>query len=67
MTTKMDRENILYTAEHRGEKRGMKLGMEQGMEKGAKKAAVTIANRLREQGVPEEIISQATNLTLNEI
>ena len=59
MTTKMDRENILYTAEHRGEKRGMKLG--------AKKAAVTIANRLREQGVPEEIISQATNLTLNEI
>lgn len=59
MTTRMDRENILYTAEQRGERRGMK--------KGVKKATVTIANRLREKGVPEEIIRQATSLTPNDI
>lgn len=63
MTTKMDWENILYTAELRGTEKGMKKGMEKGMEKGAREALVTTARRMiRELGYTTAQAAEATGL-----
>ena len=59
MTTKMDMENILYTAEKRGEKRGEA----RGEAKGAAKALVTTARRMvYELGYTVSQAAEATGL-----
>ena len=67
MTTKMDWENILYTAELRGTERGMEKGMkkgiEEGIEKGAREALVATARRMVQQlGYTTEQAAEATGL-----
>ena len=63
MTTKMDWENILYTAELRGTERGMKKGIEKGIEKGAREALVATARRMvRQLGYTTEQAAEATGL-----
>ena len=71
MTTKMDWENILYTAELRGTERGMekgikkgiKKGIEEGIEKGAREALVATARRMVQQlGYTTEQAAEATGL-----
>jgi len=70
MTTKKDWENILYTAEIRGEKKGMERGMKKGMEKGMEKgrqALILTARRLVNQmGLSVEQASEATGLSPTE-
>jgi flagellar biosynthesis/type III secretory pathway protein FliH len=70
MTTKMDRENILYTAELRGREKGEKIGMEiglekgleKGMEKGKHEALVQVAKRLLELGETIQFATEVTGL-----
>ena len=74
MTTKMDRENILYTAELRGKEKGEKIGMEiglekglekgmeKGMEKGKHEALVQVAKRLLELGETIQFATEVTGL-----
>ena len=75
MTTKRDYENILYTAELRGEKRGVKkgieegieIGVEKGIEKGIEKEARRIASEMKEEGVSEAIICRLSKLSPEEV
>ena len=66
MTTKMDWENILYTAEQRGTERGMKKGMEKGMKKGIEKGTrdtlVKTARRMIELGCSIQLAAEATGI-----
>ena len=66
MTTKMDWENILYTAELRGTERGMekgmKKGMEKGIEKGAQDALIKTARRMVELGCSIQLATEATGI-----
>ena len=63
MTTKRDRENILYTAELRGEKRGMEKGISDGQEKEKRR----IAAEMKKLGLADPVICQATDLSLEEV
>ena len=71
MTTKRDRENILYTAELRGEKRGMAKGLVEGMEKGISDGQEIekrrIATEMKKLGLADPVICQATDLSLEEV
>ena len=63
MTTEMDRENILYTAEHRGEIRGEK----RGEKKGRAKARLQDAQSFLKEGIPLGTIIRAMSLTEDEV
>ena len=62
MTTKMDWENILYTAELRGTERGLKKGMEKGMEKGLEKGIKKGIKKGMEKGAREALVSTAQRM-----
>ena len=64
MTTKMDWENILYTAEMEGEERGRAEGRAEGREIGTRQALVETARRMVEQlGYLPEQAAEATGLS----
>ena len=67
MTTRMDMENILYTAELRGEERGIEIGeqrgLQRGMQQGSTQALVATARRMVGQlGYTPGQASEATGL-----
>jgi len=71
MTTKRDWENILYTAELRGEEKGYKAGevkgMEDGIKKGERTALIRVAKKMVVSGVfSVEQASKLTGLAPNE-
>ena len=65
MTTKRDWENILYTAELRGEEKGYKAGevkgMEDGIKKGERTALIRVAKKMVVSG--DFSVEQASKLT----
>ncbi len=63
MTTKRDYENILYTAELRGEKRGVEKGIEIGIEKEVRR----MASEMKEEGVSMAIICRVSKLSPEEV
>ena len=80
MTTAMDRENILYSAEHRGElrgeqrgikigeQRGIKIGEQRGVQKGIKKGEEQTTLRFMETfGITPEQAAECTGLSVSEL
>ena len=76
MTTAMDRENILYSAEHRGElrgeQRGIKIGEQRGIkigeQQGIKKGEVQTVLRFMEKfGITPEQAAECTGLSVSEL
>lgn len=61
MTTAMDRENLLYSAEHRGEKRGIAIGEKNAKERFALKLL------LGSSGMTIEQVSEYTELSVAEL
>jgi len=62
-----DLNNVIETAESKGEKRGEARGEKRGIAKGEIKKAKEIARSLLEEGLPIELIMKATKLSKAEI
>ena len=66
-----DFDNIINTAAEEahaaGKAEGLKQGLEQGLSQGKLQANLQNAKNLKALGVPAEIISQGTGLTIDEI
>lgn len=61
-------EKTLYnSAERRGMKKGLEKGMEKGLEKGHEEEKKQIARKMKSDGLPVDIISKYTGLTVEEI
>ena len=58
-----DLNNVVETAVDEGIKRGLKQGLEQGLEQGASAERKKIAQKMKQAGIPTEIIQQATGLS----
>lgn len=52
---------------HEGIEKGMEEGMEKGMQKGMEKGIMQVAQNMKANGVPVEVISKYTGLTSEEI
>ena len=70
MTTERDIQNQIAYAEKKGREEGIeegrKEGRMEGREKGVQSERLRIADNLRQQGVPEEIIERVTRSTENQ-
>lgn len=61
-------EKTLYnSAERRGMEKGMKKGLEKGLEKGHEEEKNQIARKMKSDGLPIDIISKYTGLSVEEI
>ena len=71
MTTKWDRENILYTkwldGKEEGHQEGLAEGREEGLAEGQEKERRRSAAQFKKLGVSPDIIAEVTGLSLEEI
>ena len=66
MTTERDIQNQIAYAEKKGREEGIEEGRMEGREEGVQSERLRIADNLRQQGVPEEIIERVTRSTENQ-
>ena len=64
MTTERDIQNQIDFARDKGIEIGREEGLEQGIEQGRKEERVRLLEALKEQGVPEEVITAALKDTI---
>jgi len=62
-----DYTSIMDTAYMKGEKKGLEKGLEQGREEGRAEVKLTMASRMKADGLPIEAIAKYTGLTIGEI
>ena len=62
-----DYTSIMDTAYMKGEKKGLEKGLEQGREEGRAEEKLTMASRMKADGLPIEVIAKYTGLTIGEI
>ena len=63
MRTERDLRNQMAYARESGYEQGLEKGMEKGMEKGREEERARMAEELRRQGIPEDVIAQVTSET----
>ena len=62
-----DYTSIMDTAYMKGEKKGLEKGLEQGRAEGRAEVKLTMASRMKADGLPIEAIAKYTGLTIGEI
>ena len=67
MVSDTEKQQIATANYQDGFEEGMKTGLEQGLAQGAEQQALETARRMREMGLGEEIIIQATGLTEEQV
>ena len=63
MRTERDLRNQMAYARESGYEQGLEKGMEKGMEKGREEERARMAEELRKQGIPEDVIAQVISET----
>ncbi|QHT70008.1 PD-(D/E)XK nuclease family transposase [Rhodocytophaga rosea] len=62
-----DNYSVLKSASEEGKRKGMELGIKKGLKEGASKRELEIAKKLKEKGVPIEMIAETTGLRKEQI